>query len=61
MSKIDAGAFGQVLCCKDMKDKLERQVAVKISKNAKFDRDNAKVEERYLLKLLEDGDFDKEG
>lgn len=48
---IDSGAFGQVLKCTDYKDPKHRQVAVKISKNKKFDVDNAHVEIRILKKL----------
>lgn len=48
---IDAGAFGQVLRCIDMKDG-GRIVAVKISKNKKQDTDNASIEARLLNRIL---------
>ena len=48
---IDAGAFGQVVRCIDMKDG-GRIVAVKISKNRKQDTDNACVEARLLNRIL---------
>ena len=44
---IDAGAFGQVVRCIDMKDG-GRSVAVKISKSKKQDTDNARVEAKLL-------------
>ena len=45
---IDKGAFGQVIKCVDYKDPNQRIVAAKISKNKKFDVDNANVEIRLL-------------
>ena len=51
ISKIDAGAFGTVIRCRDMKSKDCQSVAVKISKNKKFDVDNANVEIRIVKKL----------
>ena len=48
---IDAGAFGQVVRCIDMKDG-GRSVAVKISKNKKQDTDNASVEAKLLARIL---------
>ena len=48
---IDAGAFGQVVRCIDMKlgGKI---VAVKISKNKKQETDNASVEAKLLHRIL---------
>lgn len=48
---IDTGAFGQVILCVDHKDPKKRYVAAKISKNKKFDVDNANVEIKILKKL----------
>ena len=48
---IDAGAFGQVMKCIDFKDPGQRIVAAKISKNKKFDLDNANVEIKILEQL----------
>lgn len=61
ISKIDAGAFGTVIRCKDMKDKNQKVVAVKISKNKKFDIDNANVEIKILKKLQAGNTVDNEG
>jgi len=47
---IDAGAFGQVMRCIDMKE-AGRTVAVKISKNKKQDMDNASVEAKLLMRI----------
>lgn len=44
-----------------MKDKNQRPVAVKISKNKKFDVDNANVEIRIIRKLQKGNDIDNEG
>lgn len=44
---VDKGAFGQVVKCFDIKDG-GREVAVKISRNKKFDVDNASVEYKIL-------------
>lgn len=41
MKIIDAGAFGSVMMCLDRADPTERIVAAKMSKNKKFDVDNA--------------------
>ena len=49
--KIDQGAFGQVVKCIDYKDPNHRIVAAKISKNKKFDVDNANVEIKLLNKM----------
>ena len=38
---IDSGSFGCVMMCLDRADPNERIVAAKISKNKKFDIDNA--------------------
>lgn len=48
---IDAGAFGQVVKCVDMKDS-GKQVAIKISKNKKQETDNARVEAKILMRIL---------
>lgn len=48
---IDNGAFGQVIKCIDKKDPHQRIVAAKISKNKKFDVDNANVEIKIVKKL----------
>lgn len=48
---IDAGAFGQVVRCIDMKDS-GRPLAIKISKNKKQETDNARVEARLLKRIL---------
>jgi len=48
---IDSGAFGQVIQCIDHKDPKRKFVAAKISKNKKFDVDNANVEIKLLTKL----------
>ena len=48
---IDAGAFGQVVRCIDMKDS-GRPVAIKISKNKKQETDNARVEAKLLKRIL---------
>jgi len=47
---IDAGAFGQVMRCIDMKER-GRSVAVKISKNKKQDIDNASCEAKLLTRI----------
>jgi hypothetical protein len=44
---VDKGAFGQVVKCIDIKDG-GREVAVKISRNKKFDFDNASIEYKIL-------------
>ena len=48
---IDQGAFGQVVKCEDWKYSQRPSVAVKITKNKKFDIDNAVVEIKFLTKL----------
>ena len=58
---IDAGAFGQVIKCVDYKDPQFRIVAAKISKNKKFDVENAMVEINIVNKLQQGNDFDNEG
>ena len=45
---VDQGAFGQVVRCIDYGDPKRRTIAAKISKNKKFDVDNANVEIRLL-------------
>lgn len=47
---IDAGAFGQVCMCHDIKNGLD--VALKISKNKKAEVENAAVEAKLLKKIL---------
>ena len=49
---IDAGAFGQVVKCIDMKDDSGRPLAIKISKNKKKETDNARVEAKLLKRIL---------
>lgn len=49
---VDKGAFGQVVRCHDIKEG-GRDVALKISRNKKFDTDNALVEHKLLLQLNE--------
>ena len=44
---VDKGAFGQVVKCFDVKDQY-KEVALKISRNKKFDVDNASVEYKIL-------------
>lgn len=44
---VDKGAFGQVVKCFDIKD-MGKEVAIKISRNKKFDFDNGQVEYRIL-------------
>lgn len=61
MKVIDNGAFGQVIKCIDMKDPHQRVVAAKISKNKKFDVDNANVEIKIVKKLQQGNRFDNEG
>ena len=46
-----AGAFGQVLKCKDMKDDKNLVVAVKISKATKSDNEMATTEAKFLIKI----------
>ena len=48
---IDAGAFGQVVKCFDMKE-CGKEVAIKISKSSKQDTDNANMEAKLLKKIL---------
>ena len=47
--------------CIDYKDPNQRRVAAKISKNKKFDVDNANVEIRLLNKIAQGNQFDNEG
>jgi len=49
-SKVDQGAFGIVVKALDMKNKGQ-EVAIKISRNTKFDIDNSKVEVKFLETL----------
>ena len=58
---IDKGAFGQVVKCIDYKDPSQRVIAAKISKNKKFDVDNANVEIHLLEKLATPLQGDNEG
>jgi len=55
---IDAGAFGQVCMCHDIKENVD--VALKISKNKKAEVENAAVEAKLLKKIL-GNDPDKYG
>jgi len=55
---IDAGAFGQVCMCHDIK--YNTDVALKISKNKKSEVENAAVEAKLLKKILGE-DPDKHG
>lgn len=48
---IDAGAFGQVVKCIDMKDS-GRPLAIKLCKNKKKETDNARVEAKLLKRIL---------
>ena len=48
-----AGAFGEVLKCRDMKEN-GRIVAIKISKNTKQDTENAQIEAKILERLSRD-------
>ena len=50
---IDKGSFGQVVCCIDCADPEQRHVAAKISKNKKFDVENANYEIKILRTLNE--------
>jgi hypothetical protein len=47
---VDKGAFGQVVKCIDLKEN-GKEVALKISRNKKFDLDNAQVEYKILNSL----------
>jgi len=47
---VDKGAFGQVVKCIDMKEG-GREVALKITRNKKFDYENAQVEYKILTTL----------
>lgn len=55
-----AGAFGQVLKCRDMKDNTNLVVAVKISKSTKNDTEMAMTEAKFLIKIAQN-DPDKHG
>lgn len=55
---IDAGAFGQVCMCIDIKHNVD--VALKLSKNKKSEVENAAVEAKLLKKILGE-DPDKHG
>ena len=48
---IDKGSFGHVIQCRDLKDPKRGSVAIKISKNKKFNVDNAKIELQLIKKL----------
>ena len=50
---IDSGSFGVVILCIDHKDPKKKYIAAKISKNKKFDVDNANVECKLLNKLMQ--------
>ena len=59
---IDSGSFGVVIKCIDHKDPQKKFVAAKISKNKKFDVDNAHVECKLLNKLMQANTLeDREG
>jgi len=47
---IDKGAFGSVVKAHDMKER-GREVAIKLSRNKKFDVENSSVEIRILKKI----------
>lgn len=57
---MDKGAFGQVVKCFDIKDG-GREVAVKISRNKKFDFDNAQVEYKILTTIKQKDPTDSSG
>jgi len=57
---VDKGAFGQVVKCVDMKE-AGKEVALKISRNKKFDVDNAHVEYKILQTLKQHDPTDKHG
>ena len=57
---VDKGAFGQVVRGVDLKDG-GREVALKISRNKKFDVDNAHVEFRILQTLKQHDPADSHG
>ena len=57
---VDKGAFGQVVKCIDMKEG-GKEVAIKISRNKKFDVDNAQVEVKILEQLKAKDPTDKYG
>ncbi len=57
---VDKGAFGQVVKCLDYKEN-GREVALKISRNKKFDVDNAQVEYKILQNLKQKDPTDKYG
>jgi serine/threonine protein kinase len=57
---VDKGAFGQVVKCIDMKEQ-GREVAVKISRNKKFDFDNGLVEYRILETIKQNDPTDSSG
>ncbi len=50
MDIVDKGAFGQVVKAIDLKT-CGKEVAIKISRNKKFDLDNSKVETKILERL----------
>ncbi len=57
---VDKGAFGQVVKCFDIKDG-GKEVAVKISRNKKFDVDNASVEYKILCTIKQMDQNDSSG
>lgn len=57
---VDKGAFGQVVKCFDIKDS-GREVAIKISRNKKFDFDNAMVEYKILNTIKQHDPTDSSG
>ena len=57
---VDKGAFGQVVRCVDMKEG-GKEVAVKISRNKKFDFENAQVEIKILETLKRKDPYGRQG
>jgi dual specificity protein kinase YAK1 len=57
---VDKGAFGQVVRCIDLKEN-GKEVALKISRNKKFDIDNAQVEFKILNSLKSKDPSDQHG
>ena len=57
---VDKGAFGQVVKCFDIKDQ-GKEVAIKVSRNKKFDFDNGQVEYRILTTIKQHDQGDQAG
>jgi hypothetical protein len=57
---VDKGAFGQVVRAFDIKEQ-GKEVAVKISRNKKFDFDNGQVEYRILTTIKQHDSADQAG